>query len=254
MEIITVAQRKGGTGKTATALNLGAGLRRNGKRILFIDLDSQGNLTKNLRINTERVKHSSFDVLTGSSTAEEAIVKTAEGDLIPASAELAALDIQSITWNRKEYRLRDALEPIKGRYDVIILDTPPALGISLINALTASQSAIIPCEARQGSLDGIEQLYGTIEAVQRRTNKDLKIRGIVVTRCKAQTILTRDMIENLRDAASDLGTKLYDTQIRENTAIGEAESMRQSIFEYAPKSNGAIDYESLTQEILREER
>lgn len=251
MEVLTICQRKGGTGKTATALNLGSGLHRAGKRILFIDLDSQANLTKNLRINPEQIVYSSFDVMTGEATAEEAIAETTEGGLLPASADLAVADLH-ITEKDRAYRLRKALQPIRDRYDYIIIDTAPALGICLINALMASNSAIITAEARQSSLDGIGELYGTLEAV-RKANDSFTIEGILITRYKPRTILSRDMRENLKKVAEHIGTRTFNVVIRECTAIAESESKRQSIFAYAPRSNGAKDYSDLIAEILRGE-
>ena len=252
MEVITIAQRKGGTAKTATALNLGAGLHCQGKRILFIDLDSQANLTRNLRIDPEQVKRSAYDVLTGLTTAEQAIVKTTEGSLLPADARLAKLDNSAIG---KEgiYHLRDALQAIIDRYDYVIIDTPPQMGASLLSALTASDKAIITAEARQSSIDGVRELYGAIEAVRSKPNKALQIEGILITRSRPRTILSRDMRENMEGIAEEIGTKVFTTSIRDCTAIAESEAMRQSIFEYAPRSNGAKDYNELITEILREE-
>lgn len=250
MEVITICQRKGGTGKTQTALNIGAGLHRQGKRILFIDLDSQANLTKNLRIDPDQIEHSVYDVLTGAITADRAIVEATEGSLLPASAELSVADIR-LTGRGKEYRLRDALQPILSRYDYTIADTPPSLGINLVNALTASDSAIITAEARKSSLDGISELYGTLEAVRKISNKDLQIKGILITRYQPRTILARDMRKNLELIADNLGTQVFRSAIRENTAIAEAEAMQESIFKYAPRSNGAKDYQSLISEVMR---
>lgn len=250
MEIITICQRKGGTGKTQTVLNIGAGLHRQGKRILFIDLDSQANLTKNLRIDPEQIEYSVYDVLTGTSTADEAIVETTEGSLLPASAELSVADIR-LTGRGKEYRLRDALQPILSRYDFAIVDTPPALGTSLVNALTASDSAIITAEARKSSLDGIGELYGTLEAVRKVSNRSLQIIGILITRYRPRTILSRDMRGNLERVADKLNTKVFQAEIRECNAVAEAEFVNQSIFEYAPRSNAAKDYGDLIEEIQR---
>lgn len=252
MVIITVGQRKGGSGKTITTWNLGAGLKSQGRRVLLIDLDSQCSLTRNLRINPNSTIASAYEVLTGSVLAKDTIVETGSGDLIPASSRLATADL-NITGRGKEYRLQNALRTISDQYDVCIADTPPALGILLVNALTASDSLLITAQARQSSLDGIRELYGTIDAVRRATNPKLRITGIVITMTKPRTLLTRDMRENLSQIAESLQTEVLQSEIRDCNALAEIESVRSNIFDYAPRSNGAQDYAELTAEILRKE-
>lgn len=248
MEIISVAIRKGGTGKTETALNLAAGLHRIGKRILMIDLDPQCCLSAHLGINPEDVP-TIYEVISGDIPTADAITKTTEGEIICGSPELSLLE-------RKESLSADTLQavlkPIKRRYDYIIMDTAPALGNVLVTALTASTSVLIPTEPKQSGIDAVMQLCSTIKAVKQHTNKGLKIEGILITRCKIRTILTRDMRLNLEELAAYLNTKVFETIIRDCNAFGEAEAMQQSIFRYAPRSNGAKDYKALIQEILQE--
>lgn len=249
MKTIAITNRRGGTGKTVTAHALGAGLARRGYRVLFIDLDSQCNLSWDLGARPARL--SSMEVLSGTATALEAIQHAAGGDIIPASPSLAIADT-AIDGTGKEYRLKEALEPIAGAYDFCILDTPPALGVLTVNALTAAASAIIPAQAEVHSIQGIGLLYEAIRAVQKYTNPALRISGILVTRYNGRAILSRDMKGNLEATAKDLGTKVFGTPIRECTAIKEAQASQVDIFAYAPKSNAAADYTALIDEIEKE--
>lgn len=246
---VAIANRKGGVGKTATAQALGAGLNRRGYKILFIDLDSQCNLTDALGIAQADIIGSSLDVLEGSLEASEAILWTELGDLLPATPDLAKAD-KLIEGVGSEYKLREALEPIARRYDYIIIDTPPALGVLTINALTASNKVIIPAQADLYSLTGIEQLYGTIGAVQHFTNKKLKIDGILVTRYVGRSIISKDMRSNLEDVAKIIETKVYKTSIRECIAVKEAQATHKDIFSYPLKSNASKDYEAFIEEFL----
>jgi len=246
---VAIANRKGGVGKTATAHALGAGLIRKGYRVLFIDLDSQCNLTDALGIESGSVEASSLDVLEGSSEASEAILQTKGGDLLPATPQLATAD-KLIEGVGAEYRLRDALQPIARRYDYIIIDTPPALGVLTVNALTASNKVVIPAQADLYSLTGIEQLYGTIGAVQHFTNKKLKIEGVLLTRYVGRSIISKDMRDNFEDVAREISSKVFATPIRECTAIKEAQATQTDIFSYAPKSNASKDYEAFINEFL----
>lgn len=246
-EIIAISNQKGGVGKSTTANALGAGLFHKGFKVLYVDMDAQANLSYSMGATNRAV--SSLEVLTGTATAKEAIVTTAQGDLIPASPALASADLL-ITETGKEYRLKEALEPILGDYDYIILDCPPALGILTVNALTACNSVIVPAQADIYSLQGVGQLLKTLQTVKKYCNRDLSIKGLVATRYNARTVLSRDMTELLEDTAKQLQTKLYQTKIRECTAIKEAQASKQDIFSYAPKSNATADYTSLIEEII----
>lgn len=251
MEIISVGNRKGGTAKSTSALNIAAGLQRSGRRVLLIDMDSQCCLSSHLGIDPENT-HTVYDILTGQITAKEAIVSTGEElDLIPASPELSDIERREIS-REEQTALKEALKPIRKAYDFIIIDTAPALGNLLITALTASKSVLITAEARQYSLEAIIQINGIINAVRQHTNRKLQIEGILITRCKPRTILTKDMRLNLEDLAQYLHTKVFKTMIRDCSAIGEAESMHKTIYRYAPRSNGAKDYTDLVKEILQE--
>lgn len=249
MEIISVVNRRGGVGKTATAHAIGGGLAAEGKKVLFIDLDSQCNLSYDLGIAAART--SSLEVLSGTATAEDSIHKiTEKASAIPASPSLAGADL-SLTGTGKEYKLREALEPIKEKYDYIIIDTPPALNVLTVNALTAATAVIIPAQAEVHSLQGIYLLEESLEAVKKYTNPALKVLGIVITRYNGRAILSRDMVDNMAEAAAQIGTSLFDTNIRECIAIKEAQATQTDIFTYSPKSNAAEDYKALIKEIKR---
>ena len=240
--------RKGGVGKTATAQALGAGLIRKGFKALFVDLDSQHNLSFGLGAATDGI--TSYEMLTGEAPAERAIQETPQGDIIAGCGALAGADAV-ITGTGKEYRLREALEALSGRYDYAILDTPAALGTLTVNALTAAGSAIIPVQADIYSLQGIGQLAQTVEAVRKYCNRALSIRGILITRFNGRAILSRDMQSNLEEAARQLKTRLYSTPIRECISIKEAQAQQLDIFSYAPRSNAAKDYEAFISEFLK---
>jgi len=245
-QIIAIVNRRGGVGKTVTAHAIGAGLARRGYSTLFLDLDSQCNLSFDIGGDTEAV--TSMDVLRGTATALEAIQHTKGGDIIPASPDLAVADTE-LAGKRKEYRLREALAPLAGKYDYIVIDTPPALGVLTINALTACNSVIIPAQAEVHSIQGIGLLYEAIRAVQRYTNPALTVKGILITRYNGRAILSRDMKSNLEDIAKELGTRVFTTPIRECVAIKEAQATQTDIYTYSPRSNATEDYTALINEI-----
>ena len=246
MQTIAIICQKGGVGKTTTAGAVGAGLMRKGYRVLFIDLDAQGNLSYTMRANTQG--YNAAGILQRPETTKEEIQRTDQGDIIASSIELAGADT-TITATGKEYRLREALQTIAGDYDFCIIDTPPALGILTINALTACDGAIIPAQADIYSLQGIAQLYSTLEAVKRYCNPSLQVMGILLTRYNPRLIIRREVAETLKETAGELHTRLYNTTIRECTAISEAAAKRQNIYDYAPKSNATADYSRLVDEI-----
>jgi chromosome partitioning protein len=248
MEVIAIVNRKGGVGKTATAQALGAGLIKKGCSVLYIDLDSQTNLTYGLGADAGGL--SSMDVLAGDATAQEAIQHTQQGDVIAGAEALAGADA-AIDGTGKEYRLKEALEGLQ--YDYCIIDTPAALGTLTVNALTAADSVIIPVQAEVYSLQGIGQLSKTIETVKKYCNRNLYIRGILITRYNGRAIISRDMQSNLEDAAAQLKTRLYSTPIRECVSIKEAQASQQDIYSYAPRSNAAKDYAAFIEEFTERE-
>lgn len=247
MNVIAISNQKGGVGKSTTVSALGAGLRRCGYRVLFIDMDAQGNLTYSM--GGKIAAASTLEILTGTASARAAIQQTEQGDLIAASPALAGADLL-LTDTGKEYRLKEALEDLEGEYDYILLDTPPALGTLTVNALTAADGVIVPAQADAYSLQGLGQLLQTVRTVKKYCNDNLRILGILITRYSARTVLSRQMTEMLQDTADQLHTRLYAAKIRECTAIKEAQAMQKSIYDYCPKSNATTDYSAFLEEFL----
>lgn len=250
MKIISIINQKGGVGKSSTALAVGAGLKLKGYKVLFIDLDPQGNLSYTLQADT--AGYGALGILQRPETVKEEIQQTAEGDAVASSPLLAGAD-NSITQTGKEYRLKEALNLVSEDYDYCIIDTAPALGILTINALTACTGAIIPAQADIYSLQGIGQLYSTIEAVKKYTNPTLEVLGIVITRYNKRTIIGREVAGVLEDTARSLRTQLYKTKIREGIALVESQAERENIYKYASRSNVAKDYKALVDEIIKQQ-
>lgn len=246
-KIYTVINQKGGVGKSTTAAALTAGLTLKGFRVLAIDLDAQRNLTYSVRASADG--ETALGVLTGEVKARDAVQHTENGDIIAASKALAGADA-FITDTGKEYKLKEALEDLQSEYDYIILDTPPALGILSVNALTACDSVIIPAQADFFSLQAIEQLADTMKPVKKYCNPSLSIEGILLTRYSSRSVLSRDIADLAEQLASRLGTKVFKATIREAISIKEAQISQQSIFSYAPKAKVTGDYESFLEELL----
>ena len=249
-KVITVINQKGGVGKTTTAHAIGAWLQRTkGKKVLFIDLDQQGNLT--YATGASNSNYNSLKLLINGSLDAKKIQHTSSGFcVIPSDPMLANIDM-ILTETGKEYRLKEALKGLKD-YDYVVIDNPPSMNVIMINALTASDFAIIPAQADIFSLQGITQLGKSLDAVKSYTNKDLNVLGIVLTRHNGRTILSRDILEVIEDTAKQLKTKVYSQTIREAVAVKEAQATRKDIFSYDAKSNASQDYDALMQTIWTE--
>jgi chromosome partitioning protein len=248
-QIITLSNQKGGSAKTTTAHALGTGLIARGYKVLFIDLDSQWNLS--YAAGADSKGRSSLDVLTGSATAAEAIQHTKTGDIIPASPYLSGAD-SMLTEIGKEYRLKEGIESIRDDYDFIVIDTAPSLSVVTVNALTASNKLIIPSGADIFSLHGIRGLYSTIDSIRKYCNPSLRIDGILLTKHNPRARIRRDLADYANQIAAALGTKVYRTVIRNCISIEEAQTRQESIFDYAPRSNAAADYNAFISEFLEE--
>lgn len=246
-KVYTITNQKGGTGKTTTTAALASGLSLKGYKVLCIDMDAQGNLSHSMTASRDGA--TVLGMLTMEITAADAIQRTKHGDIIASKNTLAGADA-FIIGMKKEYRLKDALEPIKEKYDFILLDTPPALGILTVNALTASDGVIIPIQADIYSLQGVDQLAETIQPVKQFCNNDLKIEGLLLTRFNHRSVLSREIVDLSAQMAERLGTKLFNAKIREGIAVKEAQILQQNLFEYAPKSNPALDYMEFIEEFL----
>lgn len=246
-QIFCITNQKGGAGKSTTAATLAAGLTLKGYKPLLIDLDSQTNLTF---ITGGRASGASaLGVLTGEISAAAAIQHTGAGDLIPGSKHLSGADIL-IAGTGKEYRLKEALEPLRGQYSHIVIDTPPALGVLTVNALTACDSVIIPAQGDILSLQGIERLAETLQSVKRYTNPGLTVAGILLTRYSTRSILSREIAQLAEQIAARLQTKVFRATIRDSVTVKEAQISQRSLFDYAPKAKVTADYTAFIIELI----
>lgn len=247
MRIISVANQKGGTAKTSTAHALVTGAAYKGKRSLAIDFDPQGNLSFIMGADANRA--GAYELMKQQAKAAQIVQYTSQGDIIPASLNLAAADTEFSGKPGRDFFLQAALEPLQDDYDVVVIDTPPTLGTLLVNALTASDEVIIPMNADILSLQGLYQLAETISQVKSFCNKGLKVTGILLTRYSGRTVLARDIKETIEAKCAELGIPLLNTVIRDGVAVREAQTTQESLFAYAPNSNPAKDYLQLFDEI-----
>jgi len=246
--IITIANKKGGTGKSTTAHALAHGLYKRGYKTLLIDLDQQGNATLNSGINcNDKGIITSLDFMQGKTGA---IIHTGSVDVIPANNSLSLANT-TFTTIGKEYKLKEALAPVLSSYDFIVIDTPPTMEIMTINALATSNDVIIPVQADVFNIQGIAELKQVIETVQRYCNPQLKVAGLLLTRYNARATLNKDIKELLENIAKTLKTQLFTVTITQCIAITEAQAEQQSIFDYAPKSKGATQYNAFIDEYLK---
>ena len=239
MYVISIINQKGGVGKTTTAHNLAAGLRLQKKKVLLLDLDAQCNLTLLQRANNNT--HTIYDVLTGKTKLRDAI----QNDFVAGSRNLVLLQNKAGADQILKYVLQSAKD-----YDYIIIDTPPTLSIITINALTASDSIIITSTADLLPIQGLNDLYKTVQTVKKNSNPDLKILGILITRFNKRTILGKAMLKSLTDIATKIGTKVFNTEIRDSIAIKESQAKLTDIFSYSRYSTAGRDYKNLITEIL----
>ena len=247
MRIISVANQKGGTAKTSTAHALATGAAYKGKRSLAIDFDPQGNLSFIMGADASRA--GAYELMKQQAKAAQIVQYTSQGDIIPASLNLAAADIEFSGKPGRDFFLQAALEPLQDAYDVVVIDTPPTLGTLLVNALTASDEVIIPMNADILSLPGLYQMAATINQVKRFCNKGLKVTGILITKYSGRTVLARDIKETIEAKCAELGIPVLNTVIRDGVAVREAQTTQESLFAYAPNSNPAKDYLQLFDEI-----
>jgi chromosome partitioning protein len=256
--IYSFANQKGGVGKTTTTVNLAAYLAAGGQRVLLVDADSQANATSSLGIDKQREEASIYDVLLSGPDDEidvgEAIVKidrpAFEGrlDLLPSSVELAGAEVELAgeAQGSREYRLRKVLAPLQGRYDYILVDCPPSLGLLTLNALTASDAAIIPLQCEYLALEGLMQLTGTISLVLKGLNRSLKILGIAMTMYDSRTNLSAQVVEEVK---SHFPREVFQTLVPRSVRLSEAPSYGLTILEYDPHSRGAAAYAALAGEV-----
>ena len=239
---ISIALQKGGVGKSSTAQALASTLGFKHKKVLLIDMDSQGNVTYSSGADTP--EHTIFNVLGEDCGADEALIHCKYYDLLAADTYLTNIEMSE---NVEPTLLKNALEPIKKNYDFIIIDTPPALGNLSFNSLVASDYVVIPAEPRPFALQGLGKLHDTIESV----NPSLKVLGILLIKYSNRTVLNRDIKTMIEDYAKQMNTIVFHTSIREGIAVAEAQTVREPLIDYAKSSKPNIDYKAFTTELLQ---
>ena len=253
MNIYAVANQKGGVSKTTTVQCIGAGLARAGFKVLLIDLDPQSHLTSICHAvydAQDKTTITMLEILAKENSINDGIQHLELYDIIPSSMFLASIDSRITDQMARPYRLQDALKELKGGYDYVLVDTPPALGTLTNNALVAANHVIIPAQADILSLQGVSQLYETIESVKEHANPNLKVSGIVLTRFQGRANLTKELVILFDAAAKQLKTVVFNSRIREAIAIKEAQAAHTDVFKHDSKSNASIDYAQLIKEIF----
>ena len=248
-KIISVANQKGGVGKTTTTVNLGTILAKRGKNVLLIDADPQGNATSGLGV-TKDVELSVYDVLIGETEVEETLQETIIKNLriCPSNISLAGAEVQLVPMMSREQRLKTKLDKVKDKYDYILIDCPPSLGLITLNAFTASDSVLIPIQCEYFALEGLGQLLNTVNLVKKHLNKNLDIEGALLTMYDARTNLSNQVVKEVKKYFEN---KVYKTVIPRNVRLSEAPSYGMQITVYDPKSKGAKAYEKFAKELLK---
>jgi chromosome partitioning protein len=247
--IVTIANQKGGVGKTTTAINLSAAIAEKGLKTLLIDLDPQGNATLSF-LKRDEIKYSVFDALTEKDISfEDTIVRSSilHMDIAPATIALAKLESRLVGEVDGHYRLKDKLQNVVADYDYIIIDTPPTLGLLTVNALVAATHLLIPIQSSYFSLEGTDDLLETVEKIKSRPNPDLQVLGVVITLYDKRTVLARDIRKQIQEV---FGEKVFGTVISKNVRLEESPAYKESIFTFAPDSRGALDYYRLSEEVI----
>jgi len=247
--IISITNQKGGVGKTTTAINLAAALATKGMRTLLVDLDPQANSTMSY-LDRRSVEKSMFDVLTETGVTLKEVVRKSELknlDVAPARISLAKIESKLLGEIDGHFRLRDKMDGARKAYDAILIDTPPTLGMITVNAMVASSHILIPIQSSYFALEGTDDLLETIEKIKARPNPTLRILGVVITLHDKRTVIGKDVYDQI---ATVFGDKVFKTTISKSVRLEESPAHRESIFTFAPRSSGASEYYSLSEEVL----
>ncbi|MFC6858907.1 ParA family protein [Zunongwangia atlantica] len=249
-KIIAIANQKGGVGKTTTSVNLAASLGVLEKKVLLIDADPQANATSGLGIDVEEIELGTYQLLEHSITPDKAIMQTSSPnlDLIPAHIDLVAIEIELVDQENRESMLKKVITPLKDQYDYILIDCAPSLGLLTLNALTASDSVIIPIQCEYFALEGLGKLLNTIKSVQKIHNNKLDIEGLLLTMYDSRLRLSNQVVEEVQKHFDEM---VFETIIQRNVRLSEAPSYGESIINYDASSKGATNYLSLAHEIIK---
>ena len=248
-KVIAIANQKGGVGKTTTAVNLSASVAAQGKRVLILDLDPQGNTTSGYGISKRTVQASTYQLLIGENTAEEALCHTDyQVDVIPSNIQLSGAAIELVEMDKRESRLRQALAPIADRYDYIFIDCPPALDLLTLNGLCAADTVLVPIQCEFFALEGLSELMSTVRTVKKMYNKYIELEGVLLTMYDGRLNLTLQVVQEVKKF---FGDKVYATTIPRNVRLAEAPSYGMPVNYYDPASKGTAAYAELAKELLR---
>ncbi|AIM59157.1 ParA family protein [Cellulophaga lytica] len=252
-KIIAIANQKGGVGKTTTSVNLAASLGVLEKKVLLIDADPQANATSGLGIDVESVEVGTYELLEHTKSASETIMPTTSPnvDLIPSHIDLVAIEIELVDKEQREYMMRKAIGELKDKYDYILIDCAPSLGLLTLNALTASDSVVIPIQCEYFALEGLGKLLNTIKSVQKIHNPELDIEGLLLTMFDSRLRLSNQVVEEVKKHFSEM---VFDTIIQRNVRLSEAPSYGESIIKYDASSKGAANYLNLANEIMKKNK
>ena len=248
-EIMAIANQKGGVGKTTTTINLSAALAEQGKRVLIIDMDPQGNTSSGLGIDKDELETTVYQLMIGDNSFDECVQKDVfeNLDVLAANVNLAGIEIETMDMEDRNYILRDIISEVEDKYDFIIIDCPPSLNTLTINSMTTADSVLVPIQCEYYALEGLSQLIHTINLVQERLNPNLQMEGVVFTMYDVRTKLSNQVVENVKE---NLDTKIYETMIPRNIRLAEAPSYGIPINMYDSKSAGAESYRKLAKEIV----
>jgi chromosome partitioning protein len=248
--IVALTNQKGGVGKTTSAINLSAALTFQGERVLLVDLDPQGNATSGVGLDRSTLRFSIYDVLLRGVAIEDVIEPTSVRDLfiVPATIDLAGAELELVPAFGREMRLRNALRPLDGEFDFVVIDCPPSLGLLTVNALAAAQEVLIPIQCEYYALEGLSQLLKNIELIRSNINPTLEIEGVLLTMYDARTRLAKDVIDQVKQHFPD---RTYRTIIPRSVKLSEAPSYGEPIEAFDPMNRGAIAYRELAREFRR---